>query len=104
MKADCWAKGGGKEGKGPKGKKKAEANSAAEKDADNIRFADVEEDDEWMKTVQGNLAGWTEGKVASLEEILDGMGAPYSEDELNGSDTEYVPYSVEAQTSNLVQY
>jgi hypothetical protein len=43
MKADCWAKGGGKEGQGPKGKGKGkkpeanEANVAQDKDADDIR-------------------------------------------------------------------
>jgi hypothetical protein len=104
LQPDCWAKGGGKEGKSPKGKKKAEANSATEKDADEIWFrwfADVEDDlnVEWMESVQQNLAGWTEGEVAGLHEILDSMGAPYS-DESNGSETEYLPPSEEARTSN----
>ena len=48
-KADCWAKGGGKEGQGPrsqKGKKTESANSAKDEDDDGVRNAYLESDDE----------------------------------------------------------
>jgi hypothetical protein len=28
---------------------------------------------EWMEMVQQNLTGWTDGELASLEEVLEGM-------------------------------
>jgi hypothetical protein len=50
VKADCWSKGGGKEGTGPrqkgKGKGKDSANTAAEKDDGGV----------WMVQVESNLA------------------------------------------------
>jgi hypothetical protein len=62
VKADFWAKGGGKEGQGPKGKgKRPQANAAKDNDADDLWMANASEDDmEWEEMVMDNLAGWVE--------------------------------------------
>jgi hypothetical protein len=67
IKAECWAKGGGKEGQDPRGKGKgcAAANKAADNDhgvwythADSSE-ADSKLDD-WKEVVETNLAGYVE--------------------------------------------
>ena len=63
VKADCWAKGGGKEGTGPrqkgKGKAKEAANTATDKDDDGVWMAQVQTNlqlfkEEWGSLVEGN--------------------------------------------------
>ncbi|KAF7345981.1 Retrovirus-related Pol polyprotein from transposon TNT 1-94 [Mycena venus] len=65
IKADCWAKGGGKEGKGPqgkgKGKGKESANAAANKDNDGV----------WMAQVEANLQSF----AAGFEALKQGNGS-----------------------------
>jgi hypothetical protein len=56
MKADCWAKGGSKEGQGPKGEgKRLQANMAKDNNADDLWMA---YDGEWEDKVIENLSGW----------------------------------------------
>src|ERR1700761_4530966 len=66
IKAECWAKGGGKEGQGPRGKgKSAAANKAADYD-DGVWYAHADssdgdsELDDWRDLAEMNLGGYDE--------------------------------------------
>jgi hypothetical protein len=85
MKSDCWAKGGGKEGQGPKGKKgkKGESNKVEGKDADKIWMLERKrgegEDSEWENMVEINLRGWWTPEER-IEKDLEGLSTLYTHD------------------------
>jgi hypothetical protein len=91
MKRDCWAKGGEKEGQGPKGKGRVngrgkgggtgESNSAEGKDADELWVVErrKEDDEDWEQTVEINLGGWWTPEDR-IEKGLEGMLSLYIHD------------------------
>jgi hypothetical protein len=82
VKADCWAKGGGKEGQGPKKGKKLAANTATV-DADDVWMAEVLSDDEWMENATENISGYVEPADEEKEEgIFGGIGAILTQNQL----------------------
>jgi hypothetical protein len=93
IKAECWAKGGGKEGQGPRGKGKgrAVANKAADDD-DGVWYAHADsseadsELDDWKEVVETNLAGyvepWFEYAQEGGKERLEGLSGTYLHDEI----------------------
>jgi hypothetical protein len=91
MKSECWAKGGGQEGKGPKGKgrgkgKKGESNVVEGKDADELwvmerRREGHEEDSEWGDMVEINLGGWWTPEQ-TMESGLEGLSSLYTHDNI----------------------
>jgi hypothetical protein len=91
MKSECWAKGGGQEGKGPKGKgrgrgKKGESNVVEGKDADELWVMEKcreghEEDSEWGDMVEINLGGWWTPEK-TMESGLEGLSSLYTHDDI----------------------
>jgi hypothetical protein len=104
IKSECWAKGGGKEGQGPKGKGRgrAAANKAADDD-DGVWYAHADsseadsELDDWKEVVETNLAGyvepWFEYAQEGGKERLEGLSGTYLHDEIAQ------PYAEEARNA-----
>jgi hypothetical protein len=84
MESEYWTKGGGQEGKGPKGQgrgrgKKGESNVAEEKGADELwvierRQEGQDEGDGWDDMVKIILGGWWSPKQA-IESGLEGLSS-----------------------------
>ncbi len=92
IKAECWAKGGGKEGQGPRGKGKGRVSgNKATNDDDGMWYAHVEgsesgdSDADWRNLTEENLGGyvepWTE-YVCNSEEELEGLAGLYLNNEV----------------------
>ncbi|KAJ7187493.1 hypothetical protein GGX14DRAFT_485497 [Mycena pura] len=92
IKAECWAKGGGKEGQGLKGKEKGTTANKAADDDDGVWYARADssdgdsELDDWRDLAEMNLGGynepWYEYAHEGGAEKLEGLAGTYLHDEV----------------------
>ncbi len=90
ISVDCWAKGGGKEGQGPKqkGKGRAAANTAADSVDNGVWAAayeyDSEEESEWLERAEQNVAEQLAAEYSRGQENnrLEGPEVEFVEEEI----------------------
>src|SRR5882762_7911695 len=90
LKRDCWAPGGGAEGKGPKNQKGKQKETAAKTEAKD----DEDTDAVWMASAEENVRAW-------LAEFEDGDFEKWDEQESAGESWEDDIFSSETDTNSM---